>query len=699
MALLTEEIKNEIKTAMECLQIVQGAANVMTVLRKHNLLKQQKLLPDEVAVSPSNRDGFGVSPAETHALVEGISKVGWSDSQPNPIAFEICEKNMQAVLDFNERLHQTSDGMLPSMDPKMVRYESLSASHTNACLRCIVHGALHPYPEDSELTVQGKLDLARVQRVDTGLAQAATQGMYWSIVHASVAHEFPQLRDLIQAAANTAGQLSRHEHEWQMSRRIQGMLAKKVDASWIDLKGPLGLTRPPKALFETLPYIFAFLKKFQIPHLLENTESRMKRLQKMDVQLGEQFWKALSSDHKNPEVFIVWFRHAMMSHAYCSPRSLSTQDVRKALSKEAEEKVLKCECLMKKLFKVTNGNQIPKDKRGAADELWLQKQDVLVMHALRNVHGDPEQECVECVDLLETLIGKRVSQEWDAFKKDGPGSSSAAVSSSGSGGTLQRDISEEGGLNQLAVVEELGFVAGANIMRRADKRKATVERLESDRVFLNLDDGQLVTLSAGAFLRNEWKVVKKAKELETYAFDDFKDSLPASNQDFTLLSLRGQIIGEMLKLEEKYGGCLEHLRMTVKPVKRLEVTKAFAKSKLKLVPCSPRVDPKATSLGIPVGDVNGISLWINPSFVQDSFMPAFWLVKRVEKVEDANMIYEHEQTDGMANDGMQIPLLCNSRRVEAGDSLSVYAPAPKKRLAFEDFVVVPKRMKGKQSES
>ena len=80
MALLTEEIKNEIKTAMECLQIVQGAANVMTVLRKHNLLKQQKLLPDEVAVSLSNRDGLGVSPADTHALVEGISKVGWSDS-------------------------------------------------------------------------------------------------------------------------------------------------------------------------------------------------------------------------------------------------------------------------------------------------------------------------------------------------------------------------------------------------------------------------------------------------------------------------------------------------------------------------------------------------------------------------------------------------------------------------------------------
>ena len=81
---VSPEALNEIQAALKQAkegQLVQACHNLMAALTRHHLLRSSVLLPDEVACHPENRDGFGLSGHDVHALLHGLSEVGWDSRE------------------------------------------------------------------------------------------------------------------------------------------------------------------------------------------------------------------------------------------------------------------------------------------------------------------------------------------------------------------------------------------------------------------------------------------------------------------------------------------------------------------------------------------------------------------------------------------------------------------------------------------
>ena len=161
---VSPEALNEIQAALKQAkegQLVQACHNLMAALTRHHLLRSSVLLPDEVACHPENRDGFGLSGHDVHALLHGLSEVGWDSRETNPICSEVGPNHAE-VLSFNQELVRSSGGLLPDLVPTSMRYASLAGSHTNAALRALRHEVKLPRDHGSgPLALEGKLSMAR----------------------------------------------------------------------------------------------------------------------------------------------------------------------------------------------------------------------------------------------------------------------------------------------------------------------------------------------------------------------------------------------------------------------------------------------------------------------------------------------------------------------------------------------------------
>ena len=162
-------------------KVVAGMTQLLSLCQAHGLMQEITIHPNFVCCHVDNRDGIGLNVMDLHQLLDDISSIGFSHDMTNCICVEISSGD-HAFMDFNNRIADVSDGLLPKFgDEYRVKYASLAGSHTNAALRCLLNGTKHPI-KDSKLTTDGKLDMARVQQVDNGLAQAATSGLRWKVI-------------------------------------------------------------------------------------------------------------------------------------------------------------------------------------------------------------------------------------------------------------------------------------------------------------------------------------------------------------------------------------------------------------------------------------------------------------------------------------------------------------------------------------
>ena len=154
---LDPAVKSELQAVVSEAQqtgIVVGMQKVLAKLSSSGLLRVQQIAPQFVGCHPLNRDGFGVSATHTHGLLGDICSVGFDAKQIDAICMDVASED---IFDFNHRLAEESGGALPPIAKHQLRHASLSASHTNAALRCIL--ASTPHDPSSPLVVQGKLQL------------------------------------------------------------------------------------------------------------------------------------------------------------------------------------------------------------------------------------------------------------------------------------------------------------------------------------------------------------------------------------------------------------------------------------------------------------------------------------------------------------------------------------------------------------
>ena len=425
-------------------QLVQGATRVLSVLQKHGYLQKVKVSPDCVGTHLANRDGLGLNVRDVAELIGAISAVGFDEDLTHPIAVEVPSHDMSNFL-FNKTIWEQSGGLLPPMERHKMKYASVASSHTNAALRCILHGSPGDEALHSELMVAGKLSLEMVRRKDKAFAQAAETGLTWKIISCHAVEAFPELPALLQTAANCAGHIAKPEHEIQMLRRIYNCIVEAGKAnrpcSFSEMKAMLLRSRPQCGA--SAPFMHRFLLKFSVgAHgLWDRVEQSVKALASSGYQVGPEFFEVLASDPKpvTSDPVIFW-RHAIVVAAYvCNvPKLIVAGDVKRSLNKESREKVEIANNLILECFDLIEKEDgvLTYDIRVAFAKFEVD----MVLSVLNKRHTSlvvattPQEACCKLMDSVETICKKRLSDAWDAYKpKD---DDSQQVSADGSDGHL-----------------------------------------------------------------------------------------------------------------------------------------------------------------------------------------------------------------------------------------------------------------------
>ena len=419
-------MKDEIAKAVEAAerdQLVQGATRLLGILQKHGFVVKQQIVPDQVGTHPANRDGLGLNSQDIMELIAAICEVGFDDSVPNPLCIEIPSTDRK-IHNFNRLLIEQSNGILPELNANVMKYASISSSHTNAALRCLAHGSPGCPGMHDDLMVMGRFSLELLGRKDPTFLAACQHGLTWRVLSHQVVTEFPEVPSLLQSALNASGHLGKPEHEVQVLRRIYNLIQTQGGKAWSEVKGIVLRSRP--ACSAAAPFMWRFVLKmsFGAPGLWERVETFLKSSANSGRQLGPEFFESLACDPKpatsDP---CIYLRHSMLLAAYTIPvtKFLTDQDVKRLLSKDLKAKAESANRLIIKCWKLVTGHaslklDFPIQTAMAAFEIDLVLMLLHKRHANLAVALTEDEAACKLMDSIEVLQGIRVSNEWDGSR-------------------------------------------------------------------------------------------------------------------------------------------------------------------------------------------------------------------------------------------------------------------------------------------
>jgi len=110
-------------------RLVSAVDDIIGSLTVAGLAWRQRIPPKMVGVHPANRNGYGVSAIEVHALGAEIVRMGWS---PAATAHAVCVEDSadRRIAEFSHRLSASTVGLgVPGAE--IAKFGSISCSHTN----------------------------------------------------------------------------------------------------------------------------------------------------------------------------------------------------------------------------------------------------------------------------------------------------------------------------------------------------------------------------------------------------------------------------------------------------------------------------------------------------------------------------------------------------------------------------------------
>ena len=250
------------------------------------------------------------------------------------------------------------------------------------------------------------------------------------------------------------------------------------------------------------------------------------------------------------------------------------------------------------------------------------------------------------------------------------------------------------------MVQELGFELGMHVQRRADKAEGEILEMSGSSVVLAMEAGRF-NVDCSAFMKNEWKIVKKSMQPVQFPYDVFKEHCGHQNHAMAEIVAKGQLAEALLKLEEKFLRCVQGVSIAWKPSRGVVAVQRFPKGKLTLAPSSYVISRKATALGVKVEmGMGGEDVWyLHPCICgpdnhhllkPHSFLAPFWFVKKSAVAEEANVHMKNVNSGSMV-----IPCLVNSKEVNEQEELIQYSPKPEPEAPTE-LVPVETGKRGKR---
>ena len=96
-----------------------------------DFFKKVTVHSSRIVCATCNRDGYGVNGNDVHENVDDTFYCGWHDQFFLGLLTDILPEEREDVLSFNERLVNSSKGLLAPVDRDVVKYQTLAGSHTN----------------------------------------------------------------------------------------------------------------------------------------------------------------------------------------------------------------------------------------------------------------------------------------------------------------------------------------------------------------------------------------------------------------------------------------------------------------------------------------------------------------------------------------------------------------------------------------
>lgn len=679
--------------------IVAGCKQLISFLLEEKIAYRLTVPSLLVGVHPTNRDGYGVNPHDMHDLMDDIFSLGWDTSKVSALCVEL-DSTDKSIRDFNEELVLGCKGMLAPVDVGQLRYASLWGGHTNQILRAVQGAIEHSNPE---MTNGGRLDLAKIEQKDGEFAKAVREGLSWIVLPGHLFKSHTGLAELLQAAGNASGQVSKPEHELQLLRKIHNTYltlqstSPQGRVSYDALKARVLRSKPPCAA--SLPGMYSFVLRHAggpTAKLLLETEAFIKARASTNVNLSPDAWNALSADVKARDQ-MSFFRHGMVKVMYLlhDSKCIQVQDVKRIGAKELIPKVLLADGIMKDVRSLAVGANLP-------HHLFVETLGIMdiemVMFTLDKLHSSVQAFSSmggiahKAVLAINAVAAAPIASPWQADAEQVAQPLAAGSLPADEAYSVMRDFDQNGGMaNPNLPLIESGFNVGVDVLRKQDKLSGTISVL-GEPTSIMTRTGDVLSVSIDELMKAWKRVDKAASAAEEEELVDFKSCVADRSLAFRVLVHKQQMILQMHQLTVKYPIADDKLKVMLKP-KNVMVTSAFKKHDLVIVPVTLKVDHKNTNVkdecvpssAIDVGFKDGVRYWLSASNQVPNtkknvtgFVCPFWLIASSASKEDCNMEL-HVGKD------QSIPVVRNTVALKVGDALVLYRPAKddKSKVAVE----------------
>ena len=218
------------------LGISQGEDRLWDACEEAGLVYQHRIEPSQVGVDPCNQDSIVINVEDTLTLLDGIKTMGWSWALcAHAKCVEIIPGD-SAVEDFTA----AASGHMAPVEPDIIRFGSVTCSHTNMGLRAI---AANMKCDNTQMSRGGRFCVHALRESDPSFVDAVEHGLEWKVLKWRVRIEFPEVLEIIALAGKS--RLPRQIHEVQgLSALHRGLVNARAKVCWRSLKASVLRTQP-----------------------------------------------------------------------------------------------------------------------------------------------------------------------------------------------------------------------------------------------------------------------------------------------------------------------------------------------------------------------------------------------------------------------------------------------------------------------
>lgn len=231
--MVSKEVKDEVNKILESSAggMVQWN-QIEAVLLKAGLAYHQEVAPEFLAVHPMNRASTGINAYNMHSKGAMICRAGADPNQlGGSVCFEVNTLQRSQQIGFTHSLAEQSSGLI-AKPSGMERFLSVSKSHTSQFMKAIKSNCKTNQP--TLAGGDGCLGTHLLSK-DPALSYLVHSGWKWTIIHACVEVEWPQLPSLIESALNSSNASYETQNEVQLMAAVLFKLQGLPHGEKIDL--------------------------------------------------------------------------------------------------------------------------------------------------------------------------------------------------------------------------------------------------------------------------------------------------------------------------------------------------------------------------------------------------------------------------------------------------------------------------------